>query len=84
MVKYFRGNTEVNWSKELRGTHDNQGINDQRVASHNSRFGMRKINKGYMTIFPFTYIPMGGGPITDAEPPWPLYARPFPPPCSSD
>ena len=59
MFKYFTGNTEVNWSKTLRGTHDNQGINEKRVASHNSRFGFRSLNKGTVTIFPFSYIPFG-------------------------
>ena len=59
MVKYFTGNTEVNWSKTLRGTHDNQGINEKRVASHNSRFGFRSLNKGNVSIFPFSFLPMG-------------------------
>ena len=57
LFKYFTGNTEVNWSKTLRGTHDNQGINEKRVASHNSRFGFRSLNKHMVTIFPFSYIP---------------------------
>ena len=59
MFKYFTGNTEVNWSKTLRGTHDNQGINEKRVASHNSHFGARNLNKKNFSIFPFSFVSMG-------------------------
>ena len=59
LIKYFSGNTEVNWAKSLRGTHDNQGINEARVASHNSRFGFRSLNKNQVAIFPFNFLPFG-------------------------
>ena len=58
MFKYFLGHTEVNWTKKNRMTHDNQGIDDAKVASHNSRFGMRKMNKHQVKVFPFNFIPM--------------------------
>ena len=60
MFKYFLGHTEVNWTKKNRMTHDNQGIDDAKVASHNSRFGMRKMNKHQVKVFPFNFIPMDG------------------------
>ena len=58
MFKYFTGHTEVNWSKSLRMTHDNQGINEKRVATHNAHAGLRKLNKQEVTIFPFQWKPV--------------------------
>ena len=58
MFKYFTGHTEVNWSKSLRMTHDNQGINESRVAKHNAHAGLRKLNKQEVTIFPFQWKPV--------------------------
>ena len=58
MFKYFTGHTEVNWSKSLRMTHDNQGINEKRVATHNAHAGLRKLNKWELNIFPFHWKPV--------------------------
>ena len=75
MFKYFTGHTEVNWAKSLRGTHDNQGINEKRVASHNSRFGCRHLNKGQITIFPFNFLPFSSALLPSA----PLRTTPMTP-----
>ena len=60
MFQYCLGHTEVNWTKSNRMTHDNQGIDPGKVASHNSRFGCRTLNKKHVTMFPFAYEPMQG------------------------
>ena len=63
MYKYFTGSTECNWDKDLRKTHDNQGITEHRVKVHNQRFGLMGpdgVNKKQVRVFPFNYIPMGG------------------------
>jgi len=59
MIKYFGGHTEVSWSKSLRATYDHQGLSESRVASHNSHFGMRSVNKHQVKMFPFNFLPMG-------------------------
>ena len=58
MIKYFAGHTEIAWSKSLRATYDHQGLSESRVASHNSHFGMREMNKKDIKIFPFNYLSM--------------------------
>jgi len=58
MIKYFAGHTEISWSKSMRATYDHQGLSESRCASHNSHFGMRSLNKGSVTFFPFNFIPM--------------------------
>ena len=58
MIKYFGGHTEITWSKSLRATYDHQGLSESRVASHNSHFGMREMNKKDISIFPFKYLSM--------------------------
>lgn len=58
MIKYFSGHTEVTWSKTLRATYDHQGLSESRVASHNSHFGMRDLNKRNLNMFPFKYMAM--------------------------
>merc|ERR1719337_515761 len=58
MIKYFAGHTEISWSKTMRSTYDHQGLSESRVASHNSHFGMRSMNKRDITIFPFKYLSM--------------------------
>mmetsp|Transcript_8121 Transcript_8121/g.16464 ORF Transcript_8121/g.16464 Transcript_8121/m.16464 type:complete len:129 (-) Transcript_8121:330-716(-) len=58
MIKYFGGHTEIAWSKSLRATFDHQGLSESRVASHNSHFGMREMNKKNINIFPFNYLAM--------------------------
>jgi len=58
LVKYFGGNTDIAFSKSLRGTHDHNGLSESRVASHNSHFGFRSLNKGTVSIFPFSFKPM--------------------------
>jgi len=58
MIKYFAGHTEISWSKTMRATFDHQGLSESRVASHNSHFGMREINKKNIQIFPFNFLAM--------------------------
>ena len=58
MIKYFSGHTEVSWSKSMRATYDHQGLSESRVASHNSHFGMRDMNKRDITFFPFKFLSM--------------------------
>ena len=58
MIKYFGGHTEISFSKTMRGTYDHQGLSESRVASHNSHFGMRDINKKNLNIFPFKWVSM--------------------------
>ena len=58
LVKYFAGHTEISWSKSMRATFDHQGLSESRVASHNSHFGFRSLNKGDFSIFPFTWKSM--------------------------
>ena len=36
-----------------------QGLSESRVASHNSHFGARSLNKKDFKIFPFTFTSMG-------------------------
>ena len=36
-----------------------QGLSESRVASHNSHFGARTLNKKDFSIFPFKFISMG-------------------------
>ena len=55
--KFFGGNSDVRWSKELRKNAD-VGQNERRVNWHNNRFGMRTTNKERVTIFPFYFKPM--------------------------
>ena len=58
MIKYFGGHTEITWSKSMRSTYDHQGLSESRVASHNSHFGARSLNKKDFAIFPFNFISM--------------------------
>ena len=58
MAKYFGGHTEISFSKSIRSTFDHQGLSESRVASHNSHFGARSLNKGNVTLFPFSFKPM--------------------------
>jgi hypothetical protein len=58
MVKYFAGHTEISFSKSMRATYDHQGLSESRVASHNSHFGFRSLNKRNVNIFPFNFIAM--------------------------
>jgi len=58
MFKYFGGHTDIAFSKTIRQTHDHNGMADSRVASHNSHFGLRSLNKGNVTIFPFSFQPV--------------------------
>lgn len=58
MAKYFGGHTEISFSKSIRATFDHQGLSESRVASHNSHFGLRELNKRNVTIFPFSFVPM--------------------------
>lgn len=58
MIKYFSGHTEISWSKTMRSTYDHQGLSESRVASHNSHFGMRTMNKRDINIFPFKFESM--------------------------
>mmetsp|Transcript_39375 Transcript_39375/g.92088 ORF Transcript_39375/g.92088 Transcript_39375/m.92088 type:complete len:136 (-) Transcript_39375:211-618(-) len=57
LVKYFSGNSDVRWSKSLRGGHD-VGANEKRVDIHNRRYGMQSLNKKPVNIFPFNYKPL--------------------------
>jgi hypothetical protein len=59
MIKYFGGHTEITWSKSLRATYDHQGLSESRVASHNSHFGFRNLNKKDFNVFPFKFTSMG-------------------------
>ena len=59
MIKYFAGHTEISWSKSMRATYDHQGLSESRVASHNSHFGFRSLNKKDFSIFPFKFTSMG-------------------------
>jgi hypothetical protein len=59
MIKYFSGHTEISWSKSMRATYDHQGLSESRVASHNSHFGCRNLNKKDFSIFPFKWTSMG-------------------------
>jgi len=59
LIKYFSGHTEITWSKSLRSTYDHQGLSESRVASHNSHFGCRNLNKKDFNIFPFKWVSMG-------------------------
>ena len=38
--------------------HAPQGLSESRVASHNSHFGMRSLNKSTFSIFPFKFVAM--------------------------
>ena len=58
MVKYFSGHTEISFSKSMRATYDHQGLSESRVASHNTRFGFRSLNKHNVNIFPFNFLSM--------------------------
>ena len=58
MIKYFAGHTEISWSKTMRATYDHQGLSESRVASHNSHFGMRDLNKRDVNVFPFKFMAM--------------------------
>jgi len=58
MGKYFFGHTDISWSKTMRATYDHQGLSESRVASHNSHFGMRELNKKTFSIFPFSWVSM--------------------------
>ena len=58
MVKYFAGHTEISFSKSMRATYDHQGLSESRVASHNSHFGCRSLNKKDFGIFPFKWQSM--------------------------
>ena len=58
MVKYFAGHTEISFSKSMRATYDHQGLSESRVASHNSHFGFRSMNKRNVNIFPFNFLAM--------------------------
>ena len=60
MGKYFFGHTDISWSKTMRATYDHQGLSESRVASHNSHFGMRELNKKTFSIFPFSWVSMSG------------------------
>ena len=42
----------------MRSTYDHQGLSESRVASHNSHFGMRTMNKRDINIFPFKFESM--------------------------
>ena len=59
MIKYFGGHTEISFSKSMRATYDHQGLSESRVASHNSHFGCRSLNKMDFSIFPFKFLSMG-------------------------
>ena len=56
MAKYFGGHTEISFSKSLRATYDHQGLSEYRVASHNSHFGFRSLNKADFNVFPFKWV----------------------------
>ena len=58
IIKYFAGHTEISWSKTMRATYDHQGLSESRVASHNSHFGMRDLNKRDVNVFPFKFMAM--------------------------
>ena len=58
IVKYFAGHTEISFSKSMRATYDHQGLSESRVASHNSHFGFRSLNKMNLNIFPFKFLSM--------------------------
>eukprot|EP00324_Dicrateria_rotunda_P002570 CAMPEP_0206153702 /NCGR_PEP_ID=MMETSP1474-20131121/832_1 /ASSEMBLY_ACC=CAM_ASM_001110 /TAXON_ID=97495 /ORGANISM="Imantonia sp., Strain RCC918" /LENGTH=169 /DNA_ID=CAMNT_0053551625 /DNA_START=31 /DNA_END=541 /DNA_ORIENTATION=- len=58
MAKYFGGHTDIAWSKKIRATHDHNGLVESRVASHNSHFGFRSLNKMNLNIFPFKFKSM--------------------------
>ena len=45
---------------QVRADHNHQGGTDGRVESHNSRFGMREMNKRTINIFPFNWKPKSG------------------------
>ena len=55
MIKYFAGHTDITFSKTLRSTHDHSGLSESRVASHNSHFGFRWLNKMDFNLFPFKF-----------------------------
>lgn len=57
LFKYFAGHTDIALSRAVRADHNHQGGTDGRVESHNSRFGMREMNKRTITIFPFNWKP---------------------------
>lgn len=58
LIKYFGGHTEISFSKSIRATFDHQGLSESRVASHNSHFGARSLNKKDFSIFPFSWLSM--------------------------
>jgi len=62
MYKYFGGHTDIVWDKQLRGDVDHQGKVESRVQAHNAHFGMRSLNKSYVSIFPFNFKPVEGAP----------------------
>lgn len=49
---------KATWSKSMRATYDHQGLSESRVASHNSHFGFRTLNKKDFSIFPFKFYSM--------------------------
>lgn len=55
LFKYFTGHADIAFSKSVRMDHNHQGCTDARVAAHNSRFGMREINKRSFNVFPFSW-----------------------------
>lgn len=60
LIKYFSGNTDIAFSKAVRMDPNHQGGTDSRVTAHNSRFGMREINKRTFKIFPFNWTSKDG------------------------
>mmetsp|Transcript_28921 Transcript_28921/g.48012 ORF Transcript_28921/g.48012 Transcript_28921/m.48012 type:complete len:114 (-) Transcript_28921:336-677(-) len=54
LTKYFSGNTDIRFSKSLRGSHE-VGLSEKRITAHNSHFGLRSINKNNFKVWPFTW-----------------------------
>jgi len=60
IIKHFSGSTDIAFSKSVRMDHNHQGGTDARISSHNSRFGMREINKSNFNMFPFSWTSKDG------------------------
>lgn len=56
LTKYFMGNCDIHFKKADRMNHE-MSVNEGRVAWHNSRVGLRDINKKKLNIFPFSWVP---------------------------
>lgn len=61
LYRYFSGNVEIAWSKEMRGTYDHTGLNDHRSEEHTKRLlyrGMMERKEQPVKIFPFNFEPI--------------------------